>query len=105
MPEYVPQAGEAVVEQVKEKVRRPPMFRVLMHNDDYTPMDFVVRILRSIFGKPEAEAVRIMLQIHHRGIGMCGVYTQEIAETKIAQVHDEARENGHPLMCSMEPAD
>ena len=105
MPEYVPQSGGAALAETKEQVRRPPMFRVLMHNDDYTTMDFVVAVLCSVFTKPVEEAVRIMLQIHHAGLGMCGVYTQEIAETKIEQVHALARDNGFPLLCTMEPAE
>jgi ATP-dependent Clp protease adaptor protein ClpS len=101
----VPQTGAAALAETKEKVKRPPMFRVLMHNDDYTTMDFVVEMLCTIYGKPLEEAFQIMLNIHHKGIGMCGVFTQEIAETKIAQTHDCARSSGFPLMCSMEPAE
>lgn len=105
MPQYVPQTGDAALAETKEKVKRPPMFRVLMHNDDYTTMEFVVEALCTIYNKPIEEAVRIMLSIHHKGVGMCGVYTHEIAETKIAETHDRARNSGYPLMCSMEPAD
>lgn len=81
------------------------MYRVLMHNDDYTTMDFVVAVLVVIFGKPFDEAERIMLNVHRKGVGICGVYPQEIAETKIAQVHERAQESGFPLRCSMEPAE
>lgn len=105
MPQNVPQTGESAVAETKTKVKKPPMFRVLMHNDDYTTMDFVVEVLMAIYGKPVEEAFEIMLNIHHKGIGMCGVFTHEIAETKIAQTHDRARNSGFPLMCSMEPAD
>ena len=105
MPQYVPKTGEAAVAETKVKVKKPPMFRVLMHNDDYTTMDFVVEVLMAIYSKPLEEAFEIMLNIHHKGIGMCGVFTHEIAETKIAQTHDRARNSGFPLMCSMEPAE
>jgi len=79
------------------------MFRVLLHNDDYTTMEFVVYILESIFHKPGPEAVRIMFSVHRQGIGVCGVFTKEVAGTKIEKVHYLARENGFPLKCSMEP--
>ena len=105
MPQYVPKTGEAAVAETKTKVKKPPMYRVLMHNDDYTTMDFVVAVLMAIYGKSDDEAFQIMLNIHHKGIGMCGVFTHEIAETKIAQTHDHARNSGFPLMCSMEPAE
>ena len=105
MPEYISQPGDAAVAETKPKVKRPPMFRVLMHNDDYTTMDFVVEALCTIYAKPFEEAFRIMLQIHHHGIGQCGIFPQEIAETKIAETHDRARSSGFPLMCSMEPTE
>jgi ATP-dependent Clp protease adaptor protein ClpS len=76
---------------------------VLMHNDNYTTMEFVVLMLEAVFHKPAAEAERIMLQVHTNGIGICGVYTAEVAETKICVVHRHAREHGFPLMCTMEP--
>jgi ATP-dependent Clp protease adaptor protein ClpS len=76
-----------------------------MHNDDYTTMDFVVAVLVVIFGKPFDEAERIMLNVHRKGVGICGVYTEEVAETKVAQVHERAQESGFPLRCSMEPAE
>ncbi|MBU2490357.1 MAG: ATP-dependent Clp protease adaptor ClpS [Proteobacteria bacterium] len=79
------------------------MYRVLLHNDDYTTMDFVVQVLTSVFRKPSAEAVLIMLNVHENGIGVAGVYTAEVAETKIHIVHQMAREKGFPLRCSMEP--
>ena len=105
MPQYVPQTDGAALAETKEEVKRPPMYRVLMHNDDYTTMEFVVEVLCAIYSKPIEEAVAIMLNIHHKGIGMCGVFTHDVAETKIAQTHDRARTSGFPLMCSMEPAD
>ena len=80
------------------------MFRVLLLNDDYTPQDFVVDVLMRFFRKPEHEAVQIMLNVHHIGVGVCGVYAFEIAETKVNQVEQAAREEGHPLQCTLESA-
>jgi ATP-dependent Clp protease adaptor protein ClpS len=80
----------------------PPMFNVLLHNDDYTTMDFVVEILTVVFHKTVAQAHRIMLNVHQQGIGVCGTYTREIAETKVETVHAAAREREYPLRCSME---
>jgi len=101
--EYVPGLGEDVATETEEDVKPPPMYRVLMHNDDYTTMDFVVGILMSIFGKEAEDAVRIMLNVHQNGYGVCGVYTEDIASTKIATVHSRAQSAGYPLRCSMEP--
>lgn len=84
------------------EVREPRQFRVLLHNDDYTTMDFVIDVLMVIFGKNIEEATAIMLSVHERGLGTCGVFTEEVAETKVAQVHDRARKAGFPLRCSME---
>lgn len=81
----------------------PPMYRVLLLNDDYTPMDFVVEILREIFHKDRPEAERIMLNVHRKGAGLCGIYTYEIAETKVTRVRAKAKEAGFPLRCMMEP--
>ena len=83
-------------------VREPRKFRVLLHNDDYTTMEFVIEILISVFRKSPDQAMAIMLSVHEKGLGSCGVYTEEIAETKVAQVHDRARKAGFPLRCSME---
>ncbi len=90
---------------VVEKVAtdKPRRFKVLLHNDDYTPMDFVVLILESVFHKPHEDAVQIMLSVHQRGIGLCGVYTREIAENKTRKVLEISRQNEYPLKCSMEP--
>ena len=86
-----------------EELKRPSLYRVILHNDDYTTMEFVVMILESVFNKPSKEAFRIMFNVHNDGVGICGVYTYEVAETKIATVHSIARESGWPLKCSMEP--
>lgn len=93
-----------VASQARAKTRQPPLFKVLMHNDDYTTMDFVVNMLESVFHKSAAEANRIMLNIHYRGLGVCGVYPFDIAETKVMKVHAQARAAGHPLRCSIEEA-
>lgn len=84
------------------KVKKPDFYRVLLLNDDYTPMDFVVFVLQKFFRKNREDATRIMLNVHHTGVGECGVYSYEVAETKVAQVMDCARENQHPLQCVME---
>ena len=84
--------------------RRPPLYKVLMLNDDYTPMEFVVEVLERFFGKNREEASRITVHIHRRGVGVCGEFTYEIAETKMAQAMDLARENQHPLQCTIERA-
>lgn len=86
----------------KQKVKPPSLYRVLLHNDDYTTMEFVVEVLRHVFRKTFEEATMIMLNVHHNGIGVCGVFTYEIAETKIDMVHNFARERGFPLKCTME---
>ncbi|NKN31629.1 ATP-dependent Clp protease adapter ClpS [Marichromatium bheemlicum] len=92
------------VQESRPQLRRPPQFKVLLLNDDYTPMDFVVEVLEGFFGMNREKATQVMLQVHTRGVGVCGVYTKDIAETKVAQVNDYARTNQHPLMCTMEEA-
>ena len=84
------------------KTKKPALYKCILLNDDYTPMEFVVEILKQIFHKPAAEATRIMLHVHRRGVGICGVYTYEVAETKVTQVMDFARQNQHPLQCTLE---
>ncbi len=91
-----------VLTKTRPKTKKPSMYKVLMLNDDYTPMDFVVHILLSYFQKTEEEAVKIMLNVHQNGVGICGVYSFEIAETKVMQVMDNARRNEHPLQCTLE---
>lgn len=93
--------GETITED-KARVKRPKMYRIVLLNDDYTTMDFVVMVLEVVFRKSPAQAVQIMMQVHKLGKGTCGMYTKEIAEAKVAQVHSLARENKHPLKCTME---
>ena len=88
--------------QTRAVVKRPSLYRVLLLNDDYTPMEFVVHVLERIFNKSHEEATEIMLKVHHRGVGVCGVFTFEVAETKAGQVMDLARRNQHPLQCTIE---
>jgi ATP-dependent Clp protease adaptor protein ClpS len=97
-----PGAGAAVITRTRTQTKRPSMYRVLLLNDNYTPMEFVISILQAFFNKDAQEATQIMLQVHHNGVGECGVYTYEIAETKVSQVMDHARKNQHPLQCIME---
>ena len=91
-----------VVVRTRPKTKKPSMYKVLMLNDDYTPMEFVVHVLERFFGTNREEATRIMLHVHQRGVGVCGVYTYEIAETKVNQVMDFARRHQHPLQCTLE---
>ena len=94
--------GTGVVVKAKPKTKKPSMYKVLMLNDDYTPMEFVVHTLERFFNKNRQEATRIMLHVHRRGVGICGVYTYEVAETKVTQVMDFARQHQHPLQCTLE---
>jgi ATP-dependent Clp protease adaptor protein ClpS len=94
--------GTAVITKTKPQTKRPNLYRVLLLNDDYTPMEFVVHVLERFFNKDREAATRIMLHVHHHGIGECGVYTYEVAETKVTQVMDFARKHQHPLQCVME---
>jgi ATP-dependent Clp protease adaptor protein ClpS len=91
-----------VVEEASPKLKKPPLFQVVLLNDDYTPMEFVVDVLQRIFGMDRTKATRVMLEVHTKGKGVCGVYTFEIAETKVAQVTAYARQHQHPLLCTME---
>ena len=90
-----------IVAERKPQVKKPPMYKVLLLNDDYTPMDFVVSVLKLYFHKTLEQATKVMLQVHYDGAGIAGIYRAEIAETKVALVIDYAREQGHPLMCTM----
>lgn len=98
------QTGGEILERTKAVIKEPTLFRVILHNDDYTTMEFVVQVLETVFHKTPAEAFRIMMQVHTQGQGLCGMYTFEIAETKVSTVHDLAREHGFPLRASMEDA-
>jgi ATP-dependent Clp protease adaptor protein ClpS len=94
--------GTAVITKTKPQTKRPSLYRVLILNDDYTPMEFVVHVLERFFNKDHETATQIMLHVHHHGIGECGIYTYEVAETKVTQVMDFARKHQHPLQCVME---
>lgn len=96
--------GAVAVEEGKPQVKRPPLFKVILLNDDYTPMEFVVHVLETFFNMNREKATQVMLHVHTRGVGVCGVFTKDIAETKVYQVNDYARHNQHPLLCAMEEA-
>ncbi len=105
MSEHNPDSERGlVVEEAAPKLKRPPLYQVLLLNDDYTPMEFVVDVLERVFGLDRPTATRVMLEVHTRGKGVCGVFTYEIAETKVAQVTSYARQQQHPLLCTMEEA-
>ncbi|MCS6780324.1 MAG: ATP-dependent Clp protease adapter ClpS [Geminicoccaceae bacterium] len=91
-----------VATKTRTRTQRPSLYKVLLLNDDYTPMEFVVHVLERFFGKSREDATRIMLLVHHKGVGVCGVYTYEVAETKVAQVIEFSRQHQHPLQCMME---
>ena len=95
-------SGTATITESKSRTKTPPMYRVILINDDFTPMDFVIHVLQKFFSKDITEATKIMLEIHNKGSGMCGVFTYEIAETKVYQVNQYSRQNKHPLKCVME---
>jgi ATP-dependent Clp protease adaptor protein ClpS len=95
-------SGTGLATKTRTRTKKPSLYRVLLLNDDYTPMEFVVYVLERFFGKSREEATEIMLHVHQHGVGVCGVFTYEVAETKVAQVLDLARRNEHPLQCTME---
>ena len=103
MPEREYGFEEEVATESRERLKKPPLFRVLLHNDDYTTMEFVVEVLKRFFHKTDTEAVHIMLTVHKSGAAVAGVYTRDVAETKSTQVMDYARENGMPLLLTTEP--
>lgn len=103
-PEDENESERGVATKTRPKTKKPSQYRVLLLNDDYTPMEFVTSILIGIFKKTNEEATQIMLNVHQNGIGVCGVYTFEVAETKVAQVLEAAKRNGHPLKCTLEKA-
>jgi len=96
------QSNENVAEKERQEIKEPSLYRVILLNDDYTTMEFVIYILETVFHKQPAEATQIMLSVHKKGAGICGLYTREIAETKVAMVHEMAAENQFPLKCAME---
>ncbi len=98
------EAGGQVQERTRPKTEKPQLYAVLLHNDDYTTMQFVVEVLEGIFHKSPAEAYRVMMHVHTRGHGVCGTYSHDVAETKVEQVHEQARREGFPLRASVEPA-
>jgi ATP-dependent Clp protease adaptor protein ClpS len=102
-PEREPQ-HELVVETAKPETARPPLYQVLLINDDFTPMEFVVEVLQQFFGMDREKATQVMLHVHTRGRGVCGVFTREVAESKVTQVNEYSRQNQHPLLCTMEKA-
>ena len=102
MGQYESDVEESVSSETDQEVEEPPMYKVMLLNDDYTTMEFVVEILMYVFQKSSEEAMRIMLNVHRNGVGICGVYTHEVAETKVDTVQTLARENGFPLKCIME---
>lgn len=94
---------DLALETAKPRLKRPPLYKVLLINDDYTTMEFVIQVLQDIFHLPEEKAAQVMLHVHQKGAGICGVYTREIAESKVEQVLQYAQQNKHPLQCTMEP--
>ena len=95
---------ELVTEEAEPRLRKPPLYRVILLNDDYTPMEFVVEVLQRFFRMDIEQATRVMLHVHQKGVGVCGVFPYEVAETKVNQVMDFARVNQHPLQCTLEKA-
>lgn len=94
--------GGTAVQEVKPKLKQPPLFRVILLNDDFTPMDFVVDVLMQFFAMSEEKATQVMLHVHTRGVGVCGVFSRDVAETKVDQVNEYSRRHQHPLLCTME---
>ena len=104
MPDWDEERGpdHGVVTETKQKLKKPPLYKVVLHNDDYTSMEFVVHVLQTVFYKSPADAFRIMMAVHEQGIGIAGVFTYEVAEAKIQKATDMAREHEYPLLCTME---
>lgn len=95
---------DLATQEAKPRLKRPPLYKVILLNDDYTPMDFVVHVLETFFSIDRENATRIMLDVHKRGKGVCGIFTHQIAETKVSLVNEYSRENQHPLLCTLEKA-
>ena|ERR1051326_5993190 len=102
MPNREPQHGTDVLTESQQKLQKPPLYKVLLHNDNYTTMEFVIFVLMNVFHHSEMDAIRIMLQVHNQQVGIAGVFTYEVAETKVAKVIQLAREHDYPLLCSLE---
>ncbi|ANE56177.1 ATP-dependent Clp protease adapter ClpS [Methylomonas sp. EFPC3] len=96
--------GTTALQEAKPQLKRPPLYKVILLNDDFTPMDFVVEILTDFFNMSQERATQVMLQVHTQGVGVCGTYTKDVAETKVHIVNEYSREHHHPLMCTMEEA-
>ncbi|NOV28564.1 ATP-dependent Clp protease adapter ClpS [Methylomonas sp. ZR1] len=96
--------GNTALQEAKPQLKKPPLYKVMLLNDDFTPMDFVVEILTDFFNMSEEKATQVMLQVHTQGVGVCGTYTKDVAETKVHIVNEYSREHHHPLMCTMEEA-
>ncbi|MCP4127402.1 MAG: ATP-dependent Clp protease adapter ClpS [Gammaproteobacteria bacterium] len=94
--------GGLAVQELKPELRPPNMYKVVLLNDDYTPMDFVIEVLEAFFRMQREQATRVMMSVHSKGVGVCGVFTRDIAETKVSQVNEFSRNNHHPLLCAME---
>ena len=105
MPTFDPQPDNEVLTEQKQKLQKPPLFKVLLHNDDFTTMDFVVFILMQVFHQPEEASIQIMLAVHTMGSAVCGIFPRDVAETKSEQVNQYAQENNHPLMSKVEMTD
>jgi len=103
VPGSVPSESVLTESRAKEKVQQPPMWRVLLHNDDYTTQEFVVYVLETVFNKPQAEAFAIMMRVHQSGLGIAGIYTRDVAETKVKAARQLAEQNEFPLLVTMEP--
>jgi ATP-dependent Clp protease adaptor protein ClpS len=96
--------GDLAIQEAKPRLKKPPLYKVILLNDDFTPMDFVVEVLTEFFNMGYEKATQVMLQVHYEGIGVCGTYTKDVAETKVFMVNDYSRRHNHPLMCAMEEA-
>jgi ATP-dependent Clp protease adaptor protein ClpS len=107
MSDYDPDRddGDLAVAPARPKLKQPPRYRVVLLNDDYTPMEFVILVLEQFFRMDREQATRVMLHVHTKGVGVCGVYTKDVAETKVEQVNTFSRQHQHPLLCEMEEAD
>jgi len=103
--QYTEDGGGLQLEEARPKLKKPPMYQVVLINDDYTPMEFVIQILEVFFNMNQEKAASIMLQVHNHGKGVCGVFSREIAETKVSQVNTYSRQSQHPLLCTMEKTD